>query len=74
MDDIPTKAKPFSRWVAERQQGLSSGLQDKAHCAFLGLRSLEQPAAAQSLLWVELAMSDYDEFCVAYEAEQMFAG
>ena len=67
MQSIPTTAREFKRWMAE-QTGWPADLVTKGKVALLTLKSLDQPAAAQSPAFMEASRADLMAFAEAYGA------
>ena len=63
---IPSGAREFDRWAIERAKTWPLDLQLLAGRTLLTLKSLDQPAAAQSPAFMEASRADLMAFAEAY--------
>ena len=64
---VPTTAREFERWLAgQDRSGWTLGLKLGSERALLTLRSMDQPAFAQSDALQRLAKADLQAFAAAY--------
>ena len=68
MTNIPATARAFQRWALERHVQWPANLQLLASRSLLTLKSLDQPAAAQSPAFMEASRADLMAFAEAYGA------